>query len=240
MSGSAFLRAFGLALFLLALVGAAAGEAQAAQRKFAIFNFDSVLINGPISVSITTGVPIGVTGTAATPAQLSELVVRNAGSMLIVEMRNQRRGAKSSSEPIAVQINARLLTKLTLNGDGKVTVNRLRGEDVRLRLNGYGALAIDDLTATKLTVDMFGGGQIQIAGGMAGSAQVGLLGNSIFAADAVTAQTLALSQRGAASSALHVIRSAQIDNSGAGSIAISGPAVCEIRSAGAATVQCGT
>jgi hypothetical protein len=227
------------ALAFLSLVAAAMPSA-AAERRYSLTDFDRVLIEGPIQVRLTTGLP--TSGSAAGSQQsLDSISVEVQGSTLHVRPnRSSWGGYPGGARPPSpsVTIAARGLRAATVNGSGSLAIDKARGLRLDLTLTGSGGIAIGAVDVDNLGVTMIGAGKVSLAG-RAKQARIIVQGSGELAAPALRVDDVQATIETAGNVALTAVRSAKVKSTGAGDVTIAGSAACTVEALGSGAVRCG-
>lgn len=213
--------------------------AQAAERKFSLFSFEEVRIEGGADVVIVSGKGPVARAEADSRATLDRIAFRKSGKQLVIAVQAKTDNTRqySAEDPITIYLHTYDVKKISHLGTGTVSLDRLAGRAPEVRVGGFGNLAIASVDSDRLAIAMTGGGMLTIAG-EARDSRVQLLGTSTLEASGLTVESLDLVQRGPASSHIMVEREAAITNSGSGVIQIDGRPDCNIRSSGSAQIIC--
>ena len=229
-----------LLLTLSALILAAA-PAAASERSFVMGGFERLVVEGDIAVDVTTGASPRASADG-TQEQLDRVQFSRAGTTLTVRLLSPVRTGKGDvarGGPLHVTLSTRKLSQLSLRGNGRVKADALDDRSARVTLTGNGTIDIGEVTADQLYVNAVGAGTVAMGGGMVREGSVQLDGAASWLAPAVVLERLDLTHSGPANSAAEVEEFTKIMNNGLGSIAITGPASCDIRTTGSARITCG-
>jgi Putative auto-transporter adhesin, head GIN domain len=218
-------------LTLLAL-----SPAHAAERSYLIGSFEDLIVEGDIQVILTTGKAPSAKA-SGDKERLSSLKIDRQGS--VVRIRMQGLGAnRAAGEPLKVILTGRDIRKLVLLGSGKITANDLSIPELRLEIRGSGEIDIASVKNERLVAVLVGSGKLTLGKGSVTSGEVTIDGSPVITTSGVMTDKLNLQQNGPATSKFTVKRSAEITNSGTGTITIDGTATCLIRQAGGAIISC--
>jgi Putative auto-transporter adhesin, head GIN domain len=225
---------FRLALAALALSTSA--TAFAAEQRFSLGSFEELIVEGDLVVNLETG---------NAPAAKAEGPRNKLGALRVDRQGKVVRirtvgfpSNRNDSGPMTISVSGRNIRKIALIGTGKLTVNKLDADLMRIELRGAGAIDVASLTASKLVAMLVGTGSLHIAKGSALTSEVAIDGGAQFVSAGMVSQKLQLVQSGPASTLLTVENTAEINNSGSGSITIEGSGTCLIRKAGNARINC--
>lgn len=225
----------------LALLAAllAPAVAHAGERNYGITEFDRIRVEGPLDVTITTGG--GVSARAeGDAAALDALTLRVDGRMLVVRMAAAARGAFADRQLAApsVRLTTPTLRAAILTGAGRIAVDRMRGDRIDLTVTGSGRIAAPRIEGDRLAASLIGSGSLVVAGRTPAASFVSRGAGTIDAAE-LAVNELTVSSESAGEARFIAERTARVTATGAGSIAIAGPANCIVRATGAGEVSCG-
>src|SRR5690606_1830762 len=122
------------ALLPFTLVGAAG--AHAASQPYIVTGFDSIRVNAPVRVVVTTGGGVSARGEGDRDS-LDRLELSNSGSLLTVRLKTPEPGTKSKG-PVTLTLSTGQLKRIALSGGGSITIDRLKGLSADLALAGSG------------------------------------------------------------------------------------------------------
>jgi hypothetical protein len=218
---------------------AAVFPAQAAEKRYGLTQFHSIEILTDADVEINHRAPISAVATGSQDA-LDRLIVEARDGRLRISMRHyagdsQRRVA---AEPLRIKINAQMVRDLQLLGSGRVTLDQLRGQRMRLSLRGTGALEVGAIAGEMLSVEMLGQGQMRLAG-QAKHAAIRLSGDNALSAAGLQVLEANIEADGAGAHQLRVSKQANVALRGTGRVEILGEPACTVRNMGLGTVVCG-
>lgn len=223
--------------FLLLVPLAAAAPAVADERNYMLTGFDSIRIEGPFEVEVTTG------GNARAQASgdrraLDMLGVRVSGRTLVVAPSQNN----WDSYPGGVRTPPRLVVSVpdlraaTVNGGGRLSVSRMRGALVRLALTGAGAIRVGEVDAERVDATLFGTGAVTLAG-RARDARFQSVGAGAIDAGGLTVDALSVNVQSDGDARFFARDTATVNATGRGSVRIDGRPTCTVR--GSAPVVCG-
>jgi hypothetical protein len=228
-----------LRLSLLLLLSALTAPALAEDRRYAIEDFDRVIVEGPYIVHLVTG------RTSAAIAHGSrEALDRMSLDVQDQEMRIRRnRGAwtgGSTANPgiVTVDLVTRSLRSARLIGPARLDADAVRGINVAFSVAGSGTLHATRVDAEALSLALLGSGRLDVAGAartLAGNFQ----GSGDLAAPGLVARNATISSTTSGAVAVTVNGPASIANEGVGNVRILGRPVCTISGSGADQVRCG-
>jgi len=225
-------------LLLLSLI-ALASPAAAADRRYAVADFDRVIVEGPYNVRLSVGGSSSAVASGS-PQALDAVTVEVQGMTLRIR---RNRNAWSASpgrapEPAAITLTTRNLRAARIIGSGTIELTGARGLRVDLSADGSGHLAARAVQADALSLGLRGSGSILVEG-RAGNVTADIQGSGSLAATGLTAQTARISATTSGEIALTVRRSATVTANGLGSVVIAGEPACTLQGPGAGEVRCG-
>lgn len=219
-------------LFALAI------PASAADRRYAIADFDRIVVEGPYEVRLTVG-RASSAAASGSPQALDAVSIDVQGTILRVRRnRNAWTAAPNAGAPVIVTLTTRNLRSARLAGAGRLDLAGARGLRVELAVDGGGRLTATGLAADNLALALRGAGTLIVAG-TAKQLAVEVQGAGSLDGAGLTADdaTVAASTSGEVS--LTVRRTATITANGLGSVTITGNPVCTVRGPAAGAVSCG-
>ena len=228
-------------LLTLCAVALAAAPAAAKERSFVMGGFERLVVEGDIAVDVKTEASPGASAEGA-QEQLDRVQFSRAGTTLTVRLLSPvrtGRGEVKDGGPLQVSLSTRKLSQLILRGNGRVNADALDDRSVRVMLTGNGTIDIGHIAADHLYVSAVGAGTVAMDKGMVREGNVQLNGAASWLAPGLVLERLDLTHSGPANSAAEVEEFAKVMNNGLGSIAITGPASCDIRTTGSARIACG-
>jgi hypothetical protein len=226
-------------LLALATLIAGAGSAHAAERRYAVTDFDRVRVIGPMRVNIVKG--RAVTAMArGTPQALDDVVLEVIGNELTVRLAPRVSGgnARMTDVPAVVSVTVPRLTSVRLSGSGRVSVDSMAAMQTAIGLTGSGSVLVGSLTADRASIGLTGSGSI-VVGGSVKTLTAASRGSGTIAGDQLLADDTTLTAATSGTVALTARRTATVAASGSGSVAIAGSAACTVNNSGSGTVACG-
>jgi len=216
-----------------------ASPAHAAERRYAVADFDRVIVEGPYAVRLTVGAPSSATASGS-PQALDAVTVEVQGMTLRIR---RNRNAWSATpgrtpEPAAITLTTRNLRAARVIGSGTIELSGARGLRVDLSVDGSGRLSARRVQADALSLGLRGSGSILVEG-QAGNLTADIQGTGSLTASGLAAQTATVSATTSGHIVLSVRRSATVTANGLGNVVIAGEPACTLRGPGAAEVRCG-
>lgn len=227
-------------LFLAsALLLSSPSSALAAEKRYALSDFDHVQVFGPFQVTITAGRATSVT--AIGNAQAIDMAsVISSGGILTIQTRTRSRSSwkDDPQAPARIVIIVPQLKSVRLLGSGSVSVAEIRGISSNVTLNGGGQLTVARLTSDVADVFLSGSGRVTL-GGTAKAFNANVSGSGDLDASKLTASDIKIVSATSGRISAKALRSANVKQNGAGEVVVSGTMSCLVENAGAGTVSCG-
>lgn len=228
---------FHIALAMLPLMASA--PAIAAEKRYAISDFDHVQVFGPFNVVIQTGRATSVLATGDTQA-LDMVSVTSSGGVLTIQTLTRARSSWKEETHAAAKLVVVLpqLKGVKLLGAGTVSVAEMRGIATDVTLAGSGQLNIAKLTSDTSTAYLSGSGRITIAG-TAKNFSANVSGSGDLDASMFGASDLKIVSATSGRVTAKALRTANIKQNGAGEVRVAGRPSCLVENPGTGTVSCG-
>ena len=202
-------------------------------------SFDRVRVEGPFDVRVTIGSP---RATITGPRGSDDVTVRVDGTTLSVRKgtggwgEQPRRGGGAG--PVVVMLSTPGLTSASVAAGGRLTIARMRGMRVDVTVSGNGSLALAAAETDQLNATLVGGGQMTLAG-RAARARLITSGPGTIDAAGLVVDDLTVHLDGVGETKAAARYTAQVTNSGLGSVTIAGNAKCRVDAAAGGPVVCG-
>lgn len=228
------LRILTLAGALLAI--AAADPAAADTRNFGVSGFDRVRVEGPYAVKVATGIAPFARATGSSAA-LANLSVRVEGRTLVIHSdRSSARSADGRGDgPVEVSIGTHDLAAAILLGSGSLAIDKVRGLEFSLTVQGSGMAGIGFVAADRLKVAATGTAAV-VLGGETKALTAMVRGVSSLDASLLKSRTATIAVEGAATVKADASGTAKISGSGPATVSLTGRPSCTVRLAGAGSV----
>jgi Putative auto-transporter adhesin, head GIN domain len=221
-------------LLPLALLAAAP---PASERRYMLTNFDTIRVQGPLEVVVTTGASAGARA-EGDPRALDQVSVSVSGTTLTV-----REGVNGwGGYPGAVRTLPRVLvtvprlTSANVSGSGRLSVDRMAGARLVLSLTGAGALSVAQADGDRVEGTLVGTGALTV-GGRANVGRFQASGAGTLDAAGLELGALSMNSQSAGEARFTVNGTAEVIAAGSGLVKVGGKAVCTVRGSGA--VDCG-
>ncbi len=225
-------------LLLAALL--CAMPATAADRRFAVTDFERIVVEGPFTVLLTTGRPTSAVASGDRQA-VDSVSVEVQGGILRIRRNPNWTGsaARTAAPPATVALTTRTLRTARVVGSGRLTINGLRGQQVERVVEGSGRISAGRVAADQLGAGVRGSGTIELSG-TAGIFRAEVQGSGSLLGDGFTADAATISAATSGDVRLAARRTAMVTASGVGAIRVDGSAACTVRGPNAAEVSCGS
>jgi hypothetical protein len=210
--------------------------AYAAERSYLVGSFEEVIVEGDIQVTLETGKAPSAKATGD-KGRLAVLKIDRQDKVVRIRMQGLTANRKSG-EPVKVALTGRNIRKLVLHGNGMISASVLDVPNVRIEIRGSGEIKVAQMKSERLVALLIGSGKLDLGEGQVTNGEVVIDGAPVITASGVEMDKLRLQQNGPASSQFRVKTTAEITNSGAGTITIDGKGTCLIRQAGSAVINC--
>ncbi|MFO1241503.1 MAG: head GIN domain-containing protein [Sphingomonadaceae bacterium] len=217
----------------------APASAVAAEKRYAISDFDRVQVFGPFNVTIQPGRATSVTATGDLQA-LDIVSVTSSGGILTIQTLTRARSSwKEEPHPAAkILVVLPQLKGVRLLGSGSVAVAELRGIATNITLNGGGLISIAKLTSDAADVYLSGSGRISL-GGSAKNISIKVSGSGDIDSSMLSASDLKIESGTSGRVVAKALRTADIKQTGPGEVHVNGSPSCLVENSGAGTVDCG-
>lgn len=222
---------------LACLVALLAQPAAAATQGYTITRFDSIRVDAPVRVVVTTGMGVTAKGEGDRDA-LDRVDLAVSGNMLVIRMKPRPLGAKGGGGPVTLRLSTDDLRRAMLSGGGSLTIDRMRGARGEIVLAGGGDVTVGTVALDQANVLLSGGGRVTLTG-KAGRADIRISGPGALMAEGLVVRDATLANEGTGSITVTASGTADIRASGAGDVIVAGKAACKVVHNGAGRVLCG-
>lgn len=213
--------------------------ASAAERRFAIQDFDRIIVEGPFAVRLTTGRSTSAAATGSNDA-LNAVSVEVQGMTLRIRRDSNAWTSNPNRpvEPATIVLTTRNLRSARVVGSGQLDIAGLSALRADLVVQGTGRLRATGIDADNLSVGLAGSGSIELAG-TAETFTADIQGSGSLLAPALSAETATVSANTTGDVALAARRTATVNALGLGQVEIGGNPACTVRGANSGQVRCG-
>jgi len=224
------------ALLLFTLILSGAVPAAAETRSFGVSGFDRIRVEGPYKVRLVTNVAPFATASGSAAA-LQRLAIRVDGRTLIIQSDLSGWGGYPGKDNGAVEINGGThdLSTAILVGAGSLAIDRVKGLEFALTVQGAGIAGIDQADVDQLKVAVSGTGGVRL-GGKARQLSAIVRGMANLQAADLSVKDATIAVEGAGTVAATISNTATVTSSGSGSVALGGNPACTVKVTGAASV----
>ena len=213
--------------------------AKAAEKRYAISDFDHIQVLGPFNVTIQTGRATSVTASGDANA-LDMISVNSNGGVLTIQTLTKARSSWKDQPHAAAKLAIVLpkLAGLTLLGGGSVAAAEMRGISTNISLNGSGQISVAKLASDNAVVRLNGSGRITVVG-TAKNLDANISGSGDLDATQLMASDLKIESATSGRITARAIRTANIKQNGAGDVHVIGKPSCLVENLGAGSASCG-
>ena len=198
-------------------------------------SFDAVKALGPDNIVFVTGDTFSIMaqGNAKAIATLRYKIDGNA----IVIGRDKGNWFGEEGKGVTVTITAPVLTAASLAGSGDFTADRMKGDDVEVKIAGSGSLNVANVEAKKLQTKIAGSGDAVISGKVE-RADFSVAGSGSISAEKLTTTDAEVSIAGSGDIRLNASGKVEAKVAGSGDVNVTGGASCESKSIGSGSINC--
>ncbi len=230
-----------LAIAPLSRAHSAGLQTQISSRDYMTTGFTKLTVRGPIRILLHTGKP-GKIEAKGSPAAIDRLRVDRNGQAISLSLDGTlATGSRNTDNngPLTVHMSTHSLENLSVIGAGDVSIDQLTGSRMQVNLSGAANLNIGHMAVRTLILGARGASSIRINKGQSEDVSLSLDGAPSIAAANFTAQRLDLRVAGPASVEMNASKEAKITNNGSGNLVIGGKASCVVNGGGLAYIICG-
>ncbi|MEZ5655625.1 MAG: head GIN domain-containing protein [Sphingobium sp.] len=230
------LKAVGAALMASAL--AVSAPAHAAMRGFIVTNFDTIRVEAPVRIILTTGTGVRGSGEGER-ALLDRVKLSVSGGTLIVRMTDGPELDDGAAEVPTIYLSTSQLRRAMVLGGGVLTIKELSGLEADLSMNGNGELIVEHADVDRLSLYVSGGGRMTI-NGAAKDVRASVNGPGALEAENLVARNATIGNDGVGSAHVTVNGTAKVVSTGSGDTIVDGNAVCDVTRRGIGRILCGS
>ncbi|WP_129792011.1 head GIN domain-containing protein [Sphingosinicella sp. CPCC 101087] len=214
--------------------------AVAADRRYAVTDFDRVVVEGPYIVRLTVGGPSTAVASGS-QAALDRVAIDVTGRMLRIRRNRHHWGGNPGAQEgtVTVELGTRSLRSARLLGPARLDIDRIEGLKVDLSVEGSGRLRVAQLQADNLSVGLAGAGRVELAG-TAEVMNANVQGSGDLEASGLRVETAAITSVTSGAIAVEARRAATVTALGLGTVEIAGTAACTLRGPNSDLVRCGS
>jgi hypothetical protein len=233
-------RAQGCAVLAAMLGAASAPGAQAAMRGYIVTSFDTIRVEAPVRIVLTTG--SGVSGSGeGERAALDRVDLSVSGGVLNVRMADapdRGFGRDGGGDVPTLTLSTGQLRRATVVGGAVLTIRGLEGVEAALSMSGNGEMIVERADVERLSLYVGGGGKLTV-GGTARTVRASVNGPGMLDAAALDTHEATIVNDGSGAVRMTVHGPAGVVSTGSGDTTIGGKPVCTITRRGVGAVVCG-
>lgn len=225
---------------LLLLLLTVPGSAVAADRTVGIGSFDRLRVDGPFEVRVAAGASPSARISGARDA-IEAVDVRLDGRTLVVRpgagVWGERPRAADAGPPV-VTLGTPAIASIASVAGARVTATGAKGDRIDLSVTGPGAIAVANAAAADVNVTVIGAGTVTVAGR---TTRALLVANGPATIDAagLEAGEIVVRLDGPGTIGARARYTAQVSNTGLGTVTVAGDAKCTVRAVAGGRVDCG-
>ena len=219
----------------LVLLAAPAG---AAERNYSVTSFDRIRIDGPYQVSLKTNVA-PFAKASGTQASLDGVSIKVEGRTLIVRTDSSGGWGGYPGEgrgPVTITLGTHDLATAWVNGAGALNVDKVKGLNFELAIQGSGVAKIDEVNVDQLRLGLSGSASTRLAG-KALKLTATVRGTSTLDGEGLAVRDAVIGAEGPSTVKAVVSGTAKVDALGLASVTLAGSPSCTVKSQGSATVS---
>ncbi len=225
-------------LIAFALLLASAAPAAAADRRYAVTDFDRVVVEGPYIVRLSVGRSTSAMASGSQAALDRVSIDVNGQTLRIRRNRSTWTGNAGGQEgPLTIDLVTRNLRSARLIGPATLDIDRAAGLRVDLIVEGSGRLRAASVAADNLSLGLAGSGRIELAG-TAEVLNADIQGTGDLDASGLRVHNATITSRTTGTVAVQVVRAVTVNAFGLGLTEISGAADCTVSGPSADLVRC--
>ncbi len=224
---------------LLALpLAALAAPAFAADRHYAVEDFDRITVEGPYIVRLVTGRASAAIAHGA-PLALDRMSLEVQDQVLRIRRNaNAWSASAAAAGTVTIELATRSLRGVRLAGPARFETDLVRGPNVAFAVEGAATLRASHVDVDSLSLALIGSGRLDIAGA-ARTLSANVQGSGDLAAPGLVARNATVAAASSGAVALTVNGPATVANDGVGAVRIYGHPVCAISGSNPDQVRCG-
>ncbi len=215
------------------------GPSAAAEKRYAISDFDRIQVFGLFNVVIQTGRATSVSASGDS-AVLDRISVNSNNGVLTIQTLTKARSTWKDQPHAAAKLVIVLpkLTELRLLGGGSIVAAEMRGIATNITLNGSGQISVTKLESDNAAVRLNGSGRITVSG-TAKNLDANISGSGDLDATQLMASDLKIASSTSGRITARAMRTADVKQNGAGDVRIIGKPSCLVENLGAGSANCG-
>lgn len=225
-------------LIALAALMFVSAPASAAERRYAVEDFERLIVEGPYIVRLRSGRASSAVATGG-QAALDRVAIDVTGQTLRIRRNVSAWGGNPGTQdmPLTIELTTRTLRSARLVGSATLDIEGAEGLRLDFSVEGGGRLRVANVRADNLALGVAGSGKLEVTG-TAEVLQVGIHGTGDLDAAGLRAENARLSTATTGTVRVEVTRTATIDATGLGTVEILGSGDCTVRGPTADLVRC--
>lgn len=227
-----------IAALLVVMTGAT--PAQAAMRGYIVTSFDSIRVEAPVRVILTTGSGVSGSGEGDREA-LDRVQLSVSGGLLTVRMADGPSGGFGGDDTVdapTIMLSTGQLRRAMVLGGAVLAIRELAGLEADLSMSGNGEMIVEEADIDRLNLYVGGGGKLTISG-TAREVRATVNGPGELAATGLEARGATIANDGPGSITMTVSGQARVTSTGSGDTIVQGQPSCTVNRRGVGKVICG-
>jgi hypothetical protein len=223
----------------VALLLTTTSPALAEERRAMVTQFDSIRVEGPFRVIVTTGATVRPAAVASgSPRALDGVDIRVEDRTLVIRASTGGWGGWPGDriEQASIEISSPHIAALSLTGGGQITLDRMQAADASVQLAGSGRIRVAAIDADRLDTRLIGSGALELSGS-ARRASFTNTGTGAITAGGLAVRDLTARSESSGDSRFAASQSATVSALGLGAIDVTGGAPCT--ASGPGPMRCG-
>ena len=218
---------------------AIAAPAIAADRHYAVEDFDRVTVEGPYIVHLVTGRASAAVAHGV-PLALDRMSLEVQDQVLRIRRNPNAWSASNAAAAgtVTIELATRALRGVRLAGPARFEADAVRGANVAFSVEGAATLRATRVDVDTLSLALIGTGRLDIAGA-ARTLAANVRGSGDLAAPGLVARNATIAAASSGAVAVTVNGPATVANDGVGAVRIFGRAICTTSGSNADQVRCG-
>lgn len=233
-------RAAGVAGALMVLTLLPAQSAQGAMRGYIVTSFDTIRVEAPVRIVLSTGSGVSGMGEGERDA-LDRVKLSVSGRVLTVTMaeppENGFSDGKSAPAP-TLYLETGQVRRVQVMGGAVLAIKTLSGLEADLSMNGNGEITVGHADVERLSLYVSGGGRMTVSGN-AREVRASVNGPGALDAEGLDARDASIANDGPGSIRISVHGPVKVVSTGSGDTVVGGKPVCTVTRRGVGEVICG-
>jgi len=226
--------------FFAALTLMSSGPAYAAMRGYIVTDFDTIRVEAPVRIVVSTGG--GAKGMGEGDREsLDRVNLSVSGGTMTVRM--TKRPDISFEDGMAqaptLYLSTGQLRRANVIGGGLLKITEIAGVEAELSMSGNGEMIVENANVEQLKLYVGGGGRLTISG-KARDVRASVNGPGALQATGLAANNASITNDGPGLIRMTVNGSAKVVSTGSGDTIVEGKPACAITRRGIGRIQCGS